>query len=101
MSEQFKAMMQADLAAAVADVSAALKYAGIVVTGTAGPAGSTDAASADGILPQADLEFVAPLDDFGDKLPRVRDVVAVDGEKYWVERIENDGAVATLRLRRG
>lgn len=101
LAETFREMMAADVRAVALDAPAALRAGSRSFSGTASPVGSGDDAAAEGILAQADLEFVAPLDEFGAHLPAVRDVVEVDGVKYWVERIENDGAAATLYLRRG
>lgn len=101
LAAHLKAMMADDLRAVAADAPSVLRMGTRSVDGTASPVVAADDADPAGMLAQADLTFVAALDDFGGALPAVRDVVAVDGVKYWVERIEDDGAAATLYLRRG
>lgn len=100
MAANLKAMMEADVAATVADVSAVLTYKRHATTGTVSPIGAGDNVDADGILQTADAEFVALKSGFQD-IPPVRSVVDVDGVRYFVESSTDDLAAVTLRLRRG
>jgi hypothetical protein len=100
MAENLKAMMEADVAATVSDVSAVLTYKRHATTGTVSPIGAGDNVDADGILQTADAEFVALKSGFRD-VPPVRSVVDVDGVKFFVESLTDDLAAITLRLKRG
>lgn len=101
IADHLKTMMCNDLRVAMADAPGVLIFGDRSVAGTVSPINSGDDPDPEGIIAQADVVFIAPNEDFGKKLPEVRDVVEVDGSKYWVARVENDGAVVTLWLRRG
>lgn len=100
MAENLKAMMEADVSAAVADVSSVLTYKRHETTGTVSPIGAGDSVDADGIIQTAAAEFVALKRGFRD-VPPVRSVVDVDGVKFFVESLTDDVAAVTLRLKRG
>jgi hypothetical protein len=100
MSSDIKAMMVADVAATALDVSATLTWSRVAVAGTFGAVGKSDDIDADGILQTADAEFVASKAAFTGGVPGVREVVDVDGVKYWIQNATDDDACITLALRR-
>ena len=100
MSEELKEMMRADVETTVDDWSATLTYKGAAVVGTFSPVSSGDAIDEMGILQTADATFCANADLFA-TVPGVRDVVDVDGTKYYVQNRTNDPAAVTLELKRG
>lgn len=101
LSDTLKAMMERDVQAVARDMPSVLQWDGKTVNGTASPAMTADQADPAGMIDTADLEFVALVQDFGASLPEIRDVVLVDGIRYWVAQINSDGAIASLALRRG
>lgn len=104
LSPNIQAMMQADLATATKDWSATLRFGRADVQATVSPVAKGDDAMEDGILPTADLELAVGMDavqKVGMKIPRPRDIVQVDGERYWVQTVTQDPAALTLALKRG
>lgn len=100
LDAEINAMMQDDIAAATSDLSAVLTYKRNFTTGTMSPVGSGDNIDPDGIIQTADAEFVGLASAFAE-VPGARDVVDVDGVKYYVESMTTDDAAVTLRLKRG
>ena len=101
MAEHLRTMMVGDVSYAANDVSSTMRVGRRTVSGTSATIGSADQFDENGQLRTADIQFVAALDLFGDDLPAVRAIVEVDGVKYMVERVMNDGAVVEIDLRRG
>lgn len=101
-------MMEMDLKAAVDDWSSRMTWGRNTVEGTFSQVQHTDTISEDGIIENIDAQFTAPLSNFARStrthnfiIPAIRDVVKIDGEKFWVESISKDPAGITFNLKVG
>lgn len=101
MDSDIVSMMESDIAAAVVDVSATLKWAAVEVQGTAGALGQEDDIEPEGVASRDAVEFVAAKSAFTGGVPPAREVVELDGVKYWVKSVTDDEAGITLSLRIG
>lgn len=93
--------MAADVSATMADQTSTLEFRRQTVVGTSGVPVWSASEDPDGILPVADLEWCGLSRDFEVSVPAQRDTVRVDGTRYFVMDVQNDGAAVTLTLKRG
>lgn len=93
-------MMEADIAAAAADISSTLVYAGVSVYGTCSPLDKSSDMDGDGFLHQSDYEFVGKRNDFTGGIPQPKAIVTLDSVKCAVDAMTDDGAAVTLRVTR-
>jgi hypothetical protein len=104
MTDAIKAMMEADLDAASADISATLTIDGIEISGTASPLDKRQDMDGDGLLHESDYEFAAKRSEFEGGVPQPNKVCSLDitgtAIKCAVDSVSDDEAVVSLRLTR-
>lgn len=104
MTDAIKAMMEADMDAACADITATLTVDGVEIDGTASPLDKGQEIDGDGILQQSDYEFAAKRSEFTGGVPAPNKIVSLDitgtAVRCAVDSVSDDEAVVSLRLLR-
>jgi hypothetical protein len=96
-----KAMAERDIAFATGNISAVLSFNSQTIIGTHGPDMDTHVVELEGEYFTKEFEFVAKYSDFsGGTLPGQRETVEIDGEKVFVQDVNENGVHVVLTLRR-